>query len=116
MPGQFIKESDWKLLSRELRPVALERLCQRILKEATEIAADDSQSFHQRYLAVYQLIEEQDREIAMGFNSNSRSRAEEQLTFWYSRHLLSDDELARFSPELANFVKSIVLGDPWNRP
>ncbi len=93
---------------RELRPIALERLCERILQQIGNISADSSQSKHQRYLKVYQYIHEQDEEISLGFDHNSRSHAFEQILFFRSRNLLDDNEFARFSVELYSNINDIV--------
>src|SRR5215813_1357735 len=74
-----IKESDWKLL-RQLHPVALERFCRRILEELERINSDSAKSFHQRYLAIFDVIERRDKEIAQAFNDIRRSTALTQLT------------------------------------
>ena len=50
-----IKESDWKIF-RQLHPVAVERYCQRVLDESERLRGDTSQSAHERYLAIYQLL------------------------------------------------------------
>ena len=101
------KESDWQVF-RELRPIALERLCERILQQLGNISADDSQSKHQRYLKIYHYIQEQDKEIALGFDHNSRNRAFEQILFFQSRNLLVDEEFSRFSKELCTRVTNIT--------
>ena len=62
-----IAESDWKVL-RKLHPVALDRFCRRILAEIESVVADSSRSHQQRYVAIYQLVERRDREIADAFN------------------------------------------------
>lgn len=100
-----IKESDWKVF-RELRPTALERFCQRILDEIQRVSVDVTQSPHQRYLAVYELIRRRDREIANAFNGPRRSAAIQQLLSIRSHRLLTEEELGRFSPELRELVRS----------
>ncbi|MES2790527.1 MAG: hypothetical protein V4719_13025 [Planctomycetota bacterium] len=61
-----IPEADWKLLSK-LKPLALDRLCRRILDEIGAVAAD-SKSSHERYLAIYTLVQKSDEEVADLFN------------------------------------------------
>lgn len=58
-----IKESDWKVF-KEISPVALNRFCDRILSELRRAADDPAKSPHERYLAIYKLIERHDKEIA----------------------------------------------------
>lgn len=66
MPRE-LRESDWKLL-RELGPRALDHLCERVLSELTRIAADSEKTHHERYRAVYKLIQDRDKEVAAAFN------------------------------------------------
>lgn len=106
MVGTFA-ESDWKRL-RKIRPLALERLCQRILQQTASLCADESQSHHQRYLNVYKHIHEQNKEIALGFDYDRRSYTLEQLSFFHARDLISEEELSLFSPELQTTVKRIT--------
>jgi hypothetical protein len=102
-----IKESDWKVF-RELRAIALERLCQRILDEIQQVSADANQSPHKRYLAVYDLIRRRDREIANAFDDPSRSTAFLRLASIQSHRLLTEEELGRFSPEMRESLRSLL--------
>ena len=95
---QEIKESDWKVF-RELREIALERFCERIISEIAELISDDGKTHHARYLSVYKLIHERDGEMDGAFNGLSRSRAFVQLRAIQELNLLTNEEVARFSPE-----------------
>src|SRR5207244_1993173 len=66
--SRAIPESDWRVL-RQLVPVALERFCQRVLSEISRFAADTNRTSHERYLAVFKLMEMRDRELANAFNN-----------------------------------------------
>jgi hypothetical protein len=99
-----IPERDWKLFSRELRPIALERFCERVLAEIGRVSADDSRTHHDRYLAVYQLVRERDRELAGAFNDCRRSVARMQIGIIRRMGLLTDDEMVRFTPETREWV------------
>ena len=100
-----IKESDWKLL-REIAPVALDRFCGRILADINHIASDSTRNCHQRYLAVFALIRDRDKEIAEAFNDLRRSTALLQLAIMRSHGLLSDNEFARFSAETRELIQT----------
>jgi hypothetical protein len=102
-----IKESDWKVF-RELRSVALERFCQRILDEIQQVSADPNRGAHERYLAVYDLSRRRDREIARAFNDPRRSVAFMQLLSIQSHRLLTEEELDRFSPEFRESLRSCL--------
>jgi hypothetical protein len=103
-----IKESDWKLLS-QLRAMALERFCQRILSEIEGINTNDTKSNHQRYLEIYQVIERRDKEIAQIFNDHRRSNALNELAMIQSRSLLSREEFMRFSQETCDVVSYVPM-------
>lgn len=102
MPRE-IKESDWKLLN-QLRAVALERFCQRILSEIERINANNAISAHQRYLEIYQVIERRDKEIAQIFNDHRRSTALNELASIQSHGLLTPEEFLHFSQETRDVI------------
>jgi hypothetical protein len=91
-------ESDWKTFS-ELRRVALERFCKRVLDEVPRFPLDTERSYHERYLELYRWLGERDAEIARAFNDPRRSRMFEQLAALYAHGLLKPDEFARFTPQ-----------------
>lgn len=97
MERQF-PESDWKLF-RQIQPVALDRFCRRVLDELTRLAADAALSHHDRYLAVFQLLQRRDEELADTFNNPRRSTALLQLGHLRFQNLLTEEEYLRFSPE-----------------
>jgi hypothetical protein len=98
MPYNF-PEPDWKTLSR-LKPLALDRLCRRILQESSAIIARAQEGEHHRvYLDLYRHIHENDKVVGDCFNKWSRSHALESLINWWSEDLLTEEEFAAFSPE-----------------
>ena len=106
-----IKEADWKLL-RQLVPVALERFCQRILGELDRLGSDSTKNHHQRYLAIFAVLQRRDQEIAQAFNDMRRSTALTQLTVSYSHGLLTEEEFLRFSPDTRNVIELLLSGRP----
>jgi hypothetical protein len=103
-----IKESDWKLLG-QLRTIALERFCQRILSEIQRINTNDTKSHHQRYLEIYEVIERRDKEIARIFNDHRRSVALIELAAIQSHGLLTTEEYLRFSQDTRDVVSYIPM-------
>ena len=65
-----INESEWKLF-RQLRPLALDRFCQRVLAEVSRLAAATETSSHERYLAVFQVLQRRDEELAGAYPGRS---------------------------------------------
>jgi hypothetical protein len=96
--SRTISEPDWKVF-RQLRPIALERFCQRVLDEVQALAQDSTRTSHERYLAVFKLLQQRDKELARAFDDFRRSTALVQLGIIQSHRLWTEEELARFSPE-----------------
>jgi hypothetical protein len=104
-----IKESDWKVF-RKLHPVAVERYCERVLAESESLHRDTSRSAHERYLALYQLFRERDKELARLFDDFRRSTALEQIAIIKGHGLLTDEEFAQFSEE-TQYLVAVLLGE-----
>jgi len=93
-----IPEHDWKVF-KQLHPIALERYCQKVLRELGQISADASQTPHERYLAVYKLIQQRDKDLSGAFDDLRRSTASLQIGIIYSLGVITEEELTRFTPE-----------------
>lgn len=97
------READWKRL-RRLKPLALERLCSRMLKEFVTVVSSDTGSAHERYLKLYELVQQRDRELASTFNDMRRTTAHYILVDFCRMGLLTDEEFDEFSPETRQAV------------
>src|SRR5690349_17246983 len=104
-----IRESDWKLL-RDLKPVALERFCDRVLTELAALSTADGKGAHERYLAVFDQLTRRDRDLSRAFDGLRRSTALLQLAVMRSHGLFTDEEFARFSPETRRAVDTLRGG------
>jgi hypothetical protein len=102
-----IKESDWKAFKR-LRELALERFCERILGEIAGINSDGAKSNHERYLAIYRLVRERNKEIDPIFDHLRRSTAVQQICSFRSHDLMTEEDLRLFSPELVGAVDQVL--------
>ena len=102
--SRSISERDWKVF-RELRQVALERLCDKILAEAKAEIEGPAKTSHEKYLSLYKLMEERDDDVARGFNDFRRSTALMQIGIIHSMGLFTGEELRRFSPETLQIIK-----------
>lgn len=102
-----ILESDWKVF-RQLHPIALERFCQRVFSEIDRLASDTTKSGHERYLAVFELIQRRDREMAHAFDDLRRSTALRRLASIQSHELLTEEELARLSRQTRDVVQFLL--------
>ncbi|MHC4302568.1 MAG: hypothetical protein ACYS7Y_35355 [Planctomycetota bacterium] len=100
-----IPESDWKVF-RELRDIALERFCKRVFDEIDRFRHDDSQTYHQRYIDLFQSLIDRDVEMARAFNNPRRSTMFLQLVMIHALGLVEPQELARFTPATREHVES----------
>jgi hypothetical protein len=78
MTAHHVPESDRKVF-RELRELALEWFCKRVLEELEPLRRDTSRSHHERYLDVFRFLQARDEEFAHAFNDPRRSRMIIQL-------------------------------------
>ena len=102
-----VPESDWKTF-RELRQVALQRFCERVLDDLQFLIRDDSRSHHERYLAVFGLVQQRDEQLALAFNNPARSRMILQLMAIHALGLLSPDELGRFTQKTRSVIEPVA--------
>jgi hypothetical protein len=106
-----ISESDWKRF-KVVRDDALQRYCERVLLDMQSLISDTTRSAHERYLAIYGLIEDRDDMLARLFNDFRRSTAVVQLIGMVNQKLISDSEIASFSDEVNNLFKLSSNTDP----
>ena len=107
MVSEDFPESDWKIF-RELRELALERFCNRVLEELEPLRLDTSRSHHERYLDVFRLLQSRDEELAHAFNDPRRSKMIVQLAAIHAYSLLEADELARFTPDTRDTIELVA--------
>ena len=100
------RESDWKLL-RELKPVALERLCARILHQVAQQCDWEGRPYHQRFLRAHSLIKKGNDGIARAFDDLRRSTAFMRLFAMKTQGLITDDEFSRFSVGLRSKIQTV---------
>jgi len=105
--SNHISESDWKIL-RQIKPVALERFCRRVLADVTQVVNSSAETHHQRYLRIFQLLRKQDDDLARAFDDIRRSNALSKLMMMRALGLLTDEEFMRFRPETRNLVDKLV--------
>lgn len=100
-----IPESDWKKF-KPLRDKALAKFCDLVLSEISAISADDMLSSHERYLEIYSLVQDRDKELGQIFDGYARSRALLQLAMIQSRNLLEPEEFDCFSEPTREYLAS----------
>ncbi len=107
MTSHGFPERDWKTF-RELREVALERLCERVLGEIGAVVRNSEKSHHERFRELYGLIRDRNHDVARAFDGPKRSSMLLQLSAIVSLGLLEADELARFSPGTRDTAESLA--------
>lgn len=94
-----ISESDWKKY-KKVRAEALERFARQVLDESQAICRNDSETAHERYLELYELLHERDRELDRTFDYLRRSTALVCLKLMHNSGLISDEEVSEFSADV----------------
>jgi hypothetical protein len=94
-----MKESDWKKF-KIIKEMAIERFCTRVLDEFAEVISNTDEHVHNRYLLLYKLVQNRDKEMSLIFDHHSRSRATLQLTAIRAHGLVDESLLAELSNEL----------------
>ena len=92
-------ERDWKHL-RAVQPAALARYCERVLDEATAVIHAREEPAHARYLRLFRLLKERDRVLGNAFDDMRRSTALRRVAALVGLGVLTDAELAGFTPEV----------------
>ena len=91
-----IAEADWKIL-RSMRPVVLERFCERILGEVAILTAGGVGTAEERYHALWELIRSRDGMIADALDDHRRSNALMKIMNMRVGNMLTDEEYLQFS-------------------
>lgn len=102
-----IKESDWKKF-KHLQPLALQRYCDRMMKEVDAIIQDSDNDSYDRYCKMYKTVRDGDKKMARMFDGFSRSKALTQLAMYVDDGLLDDEEIAELSGETKEQIYSLV--------
>src|SRR5438046_1604351 len=102
-----IPESDWRRF-KEVHNKLLERYCSRILEEVAAASQDTEGAAHDRYMKVYKLIQERDKQMANAFDDFRRSTAVMQLGILRRMKLLTDEDLTMFSEQTRARVEGIA--------
>jgi hypothetical protein len=102
MEQRRISEADWKVW-RRLHAVALERFCQKTLRDAAKLESGDGTS-HERYIKLYQLVKRRDKKVGEIFDGPSRSDAYFKIAAAVQARVLTKDEIAEFSEDTQNVI------------
>jgi len=101
-----MNESEWKKF-KKLKDICLERFCKRVLTKAGSIASAKDKTSLDSYYDLYQLIQDEDKNLEKAFDGLSRSRAFMQLLLMYRMDLVEESELDEFEDETKNEIRRI---------
>jgi hypothetical protein len=93
-----VPEGDWKVF-KQLHRVALERICERVLKEARGVMEAEGKNSIERYWDLNEFVRKQEKEIRQAFDDYRRSTAWVQILLIESMGLWTEEEIGRFSEE-----------------
>ena len=93
-----MKESDWKQF-KKIKENALEAFCEKTLEEVSLVINDKSERSHDRYLHIYRLLRDHDKQLERLFDGQSRSRARMQLIAIRAESLADESLLKELTPE-----------------
>jgi hypothetical protein len=93
-----MKESDWKIF-KEIKERAIEQFCTDALQEFGEVINDNKLHVHNRYLLLYKLVQNRDKQMRLLFDDHSRSKAILQLLAIRGEGLANDELLNKLSEE-----------------
>lgn len=101
-----IPEQDWKLM-RSMKDHVLNGACAKILASVESIVQKRDGRNHKVYQSLWDLLKKEDAVIASMFDDLKRSTAFFKLAAWQRNGLVSKSELALFTEETQNIVKTI---------
>lgn len=101
-----IPEADWKHW-RRVREQALERFCAKALRDAARLETGPGTA-HERYLALYKLIERRDDQLGEIFEGPRRSAAYAQIAHAARARLLTSEEVDGFSEDTRRVIEFLA--------
>jgi hypothetical protein len=94
--GVSMRESDWKKF-KVIKEKSIEQFCAQALDEFQEVISNTDEHVHNRYLLLYKLVRNRNKEMSLIFDYHSRSRAPIQLTAIRANGLADESLLAELS-------------------
>jgi len=94
-----MKESDWKIF-KQIKERAIDLFCNQALEEFEEVMQNEKETAYDRYLILYNLIQERDKHMQLLFDGHSRSRVPLQLHAMRGKDLAEESLIDQLSEEL----------------
>lgn len=102
-----ISKNDWKLLC-SLQEEILAAACESIFQEVDKISVNREGKIHESYLALWKLLRTKDKEVIQMFDGLRKRDAIITLAIWRRNELMTEAQLAQFTPETQQAVNSIL--------
>ena len=96
-----MKELDWKVFT-DIKDKAIEKYCTLALEESKEVISDQKEHVHNRYLLLYKLLQNRNKQMSLLFDGHSRSKAWIQLIAIRNEGLADEALLSKLSDEFRN--------------
>ena len=96
-----MKESDWKVFT-DIKDKAIEKYCTLALEESQKVISDQKEHVHNRYLLLYKLLQNRNKQMSLLFDGHSRSKAWIQLIAIRSEGLADETLISKLSDEFRN--------------
>ncbi len=90
-----------------LKPELLNTLCARIHKQAESIIKSTDKSEHEKYLDLYEYIQDSDDIVARCFNDWRRSNISMKISQLLAENLLTDEHIQNLSDETKEIIESL---------
>lgn len=81
-----------------------------VLGESQDVILDQKNNVHNRYLLLYKLLQNRDKQMAILFDGHSRSKAQIQLMLIRREGLVDEILLAKLSDKFRNETDPEMLG------
>ena len=102
-----IAERDWKVF-KELHSIAMNRFFEKAVKDMQPMLWHKDKPAQERFWDALTYAKKQREQAARLFDGKSRSNAVFQAGLIYANHLLSKEEINRFSPEMQEHLERFL--------
>lgn len=102
-----VPEKDWKLF-RKLQNDLTDKACDQIFNKVEKLSKNRSGTEHSSYLALYNLIQSEDKKIAKMFDNPTRNNVLMKLVALMRFGVLTQEQFQKFSQETQDSVESLL--------
>lgn len=96
-------DSDWKIF-KKIKEKALDKYCERALEHVEKTIWNSDATNQERFLALFDFMQESNTKLGDIFDAHSRSRAFFQLLLMRREGLVEDEDLEGLTEEILEFT------------